>query len=238
MYSFDSTIRYSECDDKARLSLTSLIDYLQDCATFHSESVGHGLAYMAEHHFAWFIAAWQIEIERLPRFMEHVTVSTNCYLSGSLTAQRNFSIRDADGAYCVKADSIWFTFDTAEGKPCRIPEGERVYVTDDPKLDLPRTMRKIRVDGPGREMSPIVVSEQHLDTNHHVNNAQYVSMADAVVRSEDPDFALRRLRVQYRRMALLGDTIVPRLHETEQGYIVDLADEDGSTFAIVGMDRA
>lgn len=238
MYSFDSTIRYSECDERARLSVVGLIDYLQDCAIFHSESVGHGLDYMTEHHFAWFIAAWQIRIERLPRLCERVSVATNCYSMSSVTAHRSFSIRDAQGAWCVKADSIWFTFDTEAGRPCRIPAGEDVYLGDETRVDLPRTTRKIPVPGEGMAQSPIVVSEQHIDTNHHVNNAQYVAMADAVVRAADPGFALGGLRVQYRSMALLGDTIVPRLHRSDSGYVVDLADEAGSTYAIVGMDRA
>lgn len=238
MYSFESTIRYSECDDHARLSLPNLVDYLQDCASFHAESVGHGLAYMAEHGFAWFIAAWQIQIERMPEFCEHVRVSTNCYRSGGAVAERNFSIRDDEGAYLVKADSIWFTFDTRAGRACRIPDGEDVYLSDDPRLDLPRTSRKIRVEGEGHPTSRIVVTEQQLDTNHHVNNAQYVRMAEAVVRAHDEGFEPRRVLVQYRRMALLGDVIVPRLHDTDQGHIVDLADADGTSFAIVSFERA
>lgn len=238
MFSFESTIRYSECDENARLSLPNLVDYLQDCASFHSEHVGHGLEYMAEHHFAWFIAAWQIQVERMPRFCEHVSVSTNCYKSGGATAERNFSIRDDAGGFLVKADSIWFTFDTQAGRPCRIPAGEEVYVSDDPRLDLPRTSRKLHVDGEGERCAPIGVTEQHLDTNRHVNNAQYVSMADAIVRTREEGFEPYRILVQYKRMALLGDTIVPRLHRTATGYVVDLADAEGTSYAIVSLERA
>lgn len=237
MYSFDSTIRYSECDDTGRLTLASVVNYLQDCASFHSESVGHGLSFMAEHHFAWFIAAWQIQIERMPRFCEHVSISTNCYKSGGMVAQRNFSIRDDRGTYLVKADSIWFTFDTREHKACHIPASEDVYVSDDPQLDLPRTTQHLRVKGEGELATPIVVSEQHLDTNHHVNNAQYVAMAEAVARAKGllPQDT-HRILVQYRQMALLGDTIVPHLHVTERGCTVDLDDPDGKIFAIVAFE--
>ena len=31
MYSFEGRIRYSECDEAGRLSLFSLMNYLQDC---------------------------------------------------------------------------------------------------------------------------------------------------------------------------------------------------------------
>ena len=53
MYSFSSTVRYSECDEHAQLGIVALINYLQDCSTFHTESLGLGISHMAEHHFAW-----------------------------------------------------------------------------------------------------------------------------------------------------------------------------------------
>lgn len=236
MYSFESRVRYSECDKSGRLSIVGLIDYLQDCTTFHCDHVGHGLEFMAEHDYAWFIAAWQIHILRLPRFTEKIRVSTNAYDMGSVTSNRNFSITDEKGEPCVLADSIWFTYDTAAKSPCRIPEFERVYVTGEPKLDLPRTSRKIKVPAGGVELPGFHVVEQMLDTNNHVNNAQYVSIADGIVRARDPRFQTRVIRVQYRSMALLGDVVCPHLHRTEGGYIVDLADESGSSYAIVSFE--
>ena len=46
MYAFDSRIRYSETDSEGRLTLNALLNYFQDCSTFHSEDVGLGIGYM------------------------------------------------------------------------------------------------------------------------------------------------------------------------------------------------
>ena len=43
MYSFDSRVRYSEVSRDGKLSLCSAVHYMQDCAIFHSESVGEGV---------------------------------------------------------------------------------------------------------------------------------------------------------------------------------------------------
>ena len=43
MYAFDSRIRYSETDSEGRLTLNALLNYFQDCSTFHSEDVGLGI---------------------------------------------------------------------------------------------------------------------------------------------------------------------------------------------------
>ena len=46
MYSFDSRIRYSEVDKDQKMDLYSIINYFQDCTTFHSEDIGKGIDYM------------------------------------------------------------------------------------------------------------------------------------------------------------------------------------------------
>ena len=108
MYSFSSTVRYSECDEHAQLGIVALINYLQDCSTFHTESLGLGISHMAEHHFAWLLAAWQIEIDELPHFCDPITVSTWCYDMKRTYALRNFQITAPDGTPYVRADSMWF----------------------------------------------------------------------------------------------------------------------------------
>ena len=39
-YSFDAKIRYSETDSEGKLTLSSLLNYFQDCVTFHCEDIG------------------------------------------------------------------------------------------------------------------------------------------------------------------------------------------------------
>lgn len=235
MYSFTSRVRYSECDEHAQLSLVSLVNYLQDCSTFHTESLGLGIDFMASHHFAWLLAAWQIEVLRLPRFCDDIVVGTWCYDMSRTLAKRNFSICAPDGTPYVRADSLWFTFDTQTQRPCRIPDSERAYLTDEPRMDMPETHRKLEVAGTPRVGTPIVVSEQNLDTNGHVNNAQYVLMAEQAVEDTGHLSAPMRICVQYRMQAHLGDVLVPTVHEQEDTRTVVLADEGGEAYTVVSF---
>jgi acyl-ACP thioesterase len=234
MYSFESRVRYSECDYKADLSIEGLINYLQDCSTFQSEELGVGYSFMHEHHFAWFISAWQIWIDQLPHFCDPIKISTWCSAARSTDAHRNFTISSPDNKSYVRADSIWFVFDTKQNRPIRIPASEKVYVQGDAPLDLPPTHRRLPVEGSYSSAAAIQISKQHLDTNGHVNNAHYVRMAiDALDRPID----IQRLCVQYKRMALLGDTIVPRIHHLDNGATVDLTNPQGSTYAVVRLEE-
>ena len=70
MYTFESRIRYSEADIHDRLTIESLLDYFQDCSTFHSEDLGVGVDYLREKLMAWVLNAWQVDVERFPRVAE------------------------------------------------------------------------------------------------------------------------------------------------------------------------
>ena len=95
MYSFEGRIRYSECDETGRLSLFSLMNYLQDCSTFQSAELGQGIGSLTDRNLAWVLANWAIEVSRLPRFGEKIRVSTWCYEMSRAHALRNFRIEDA-----------------------------------------------------------------------------------------------------------------------------------------------
>ncbi|MBP3884025.1 MAG: acyl-[acyl-carrier-protein] thioesterase, partial [Olsenella sp.] len=162
--------------------------------------------------------------------------STWCYGMKRLMANRNFTIRRTDGSSCVRADSLWFVYDTEARRPTRIPDSQMPYLTNEPPLDLEATQRKIQVEGDETDASPIVVTEHHLDTNRHVNNAQYISMAIDALDELGLHVDLHRIAVQYKTMALLGDTIVPRVHRADHGFAVDLSSVSGGTFSVVKLE--
>ena len=242
MYSFDSKVRYSECDEHGNLTLLAMINYLQDCTTFHSESIDRGVSYMTNRGIAWLIAAWQIEIRSLPRFCDDIRVSTWCHTMARTLASRNFVICDASGTQLVRADSLWFVYDFKAGRPIRIPDDQLVYLSHEDPLDMRPTKRRVPVEGPYEVAPSVTVGELHLDTNRHVNNAQYLGMAtNALTALYGPDKAgqttdIERICIQYKQQARLGDIIVPRVHDNGLVRTVDLCDEAGESFAVVRIE--
>ena len=67
MYELNSRVRYSETDIDAKLSLTGIMNYMQDCSTMQSEDAGVGIGYLEQEKKAWLLSSWQIMIERRPR---------------------------------------------------------------------------------------------------------------------------------------------------------------------------
>lgn len=234
MYSFTSRVRYSECDAQGDITLLALINYLQDCTTFHSEALGAGVEFMRTRNRAWFLAAWNIHVLKQPRFEDEIVISTNPYLFKGIYGFRNFSITSPSGEVYVLADSLWFMMDFKLARPARpAPEEIDPYLAaQEPRLEgIPPLERKLDIpEGEPVEAEPVTVLRHHLDTNYHVNNAQYIEIArDAA----EWDEGLTRLDAQYKKSAHLGDVIYPFVYKTEQGCTVDLRDAGGDTFAIV-----
>ena len=232
MYSFDSVIRYSELDNEGKLNIEALLNYFQDCSIFHSESLGYGVDYLKEHNLMWVLSSWQIVIDRLPALCEKVTVGTFPYDFKGFFGYRNFFLQEESGAYIAKANTLWTLLDTQTLRPVVPPADMKEAYVVSPKLEMHDAGRKISVPAGGSFEEQITVGVHHLDTNHHVNNVQYVKMAMAFL----PDgFTVSGLRVEYRKQALLHDVIKPYviLAKQENGqstYTVSLQDENGGVY--------
>ena len=64
MYELNSRVRYSETDIDAKLSLTGIMNYMQDCSTMQSEDAGVGIGYLGREKKAWLLSSWQIVIDQ------------------------------------------------------------------------------------------------------------------------------------------------------------------------------
>ncbi|MCM1267825.1 MAG: thioesterase [Bacteroidales bacterium] len=232
MYTFDGRVRYSEVGENSCLSLQSLIDYFQDCSTFHSEDIGLGVDYLREKGQVWLLSAWQICIARYPRLSERIVIGTAPYEFKGFLGYRNFLMETQEGEALAWANSVWTLLDVQTMRPAK--PGEEMlagYVLEE-KYPMDYAPRKIALPGGGEAKEPFTVKPHHLDTNHHVNNGQYVRMAMDYIPG---DFPIRQLRVEYKSQAVLGDEIYPVLMKGEDGrqYTVSLNQKDGTPYSIV-----
>ena len=89
--------------------------------------------------------------------------------------------------------------------------------------------RKIRVASEWEEREPVRVKKEWIDSNHHVNNSYYVK---AACNELPEDLAVSRLRVEYKRQAVLGDILYPRIAEENDRIVAALCDKEGKPYAL------
>ncbi|MCI9593282.1 MAG: acyl-[acyl-carrier-protein] thioesterase [Lachnospiraceae bacterium] len=233
MYHFTSRVRYSETGENGRLTLTSIINYFQDCSTFHSEDCQIGLKYLEGQGKAWMLSAWQLEIRRYPRLGEEIIIGTWPYGNKGIYGYRNFVLLDKDQNALVKADSSWFLLDQKSGMPCRVKDEDvKGYGKPGEPLAMEKVSGKINLSSAAVRCSPITIAPYHIDTNHHVNNAQYVEFAR---EAAGVSFPIAWLKVDYRRAAFLGDVIEPRVDVRQGEAVAGLFNKQGEVCAVVWM---
>lgn len=230
MYCFDSVVRYSEIDACRHMTLSSILDLMQDCCTFHSEELGIGLDYLRQTHRAWVLSFWQIVIDRFPGMGERLKAYTWPYDFKGFMGYRNFKIEDGMGKMVAHANSIWTFLDTDAGRPVKVPEEVRQRYVFEPRYEMAYADRKIRPLGEMDAKEPLRVGRFHIDTNRHVNNGKYIMMAEEYLPE---GFKVRELRAEYKRAAVLSDVICPKVKETEQKIIVSLENEAGEPYTLI-----
>ena len=98
------------------------------------------------------------------------------------------------------------------------------------KLELCRASRKIILPEGMEEQGKFSVLRHQIDTNHHVNNGQYVQMAEEFLPE---GFCIRQMRAEYKKAAMLHDVIVPMACHQDGVCTVALCDEEKRPYASV-----
>lgn len=230
-YTFDSRIRYSETDSEGYLTLPALMNYFQDCSTFQSEVLGVGIDYMRKQHLVWVLCSWQIEVNRFPKLCEEVEIGTAPTDFKSFLGDRNFWMKDKQGEFIAKANSLWSLLNTDTVRPVQAPADMTERYGREPKLEMEYASRKITLPSGEKAGEPIPVRPQHLDTNYHVNNGQYISIAmDCLAEQNLAVGPIRRMRAEYKKQAFLNDILYPYVVRTQEAVYVSLRDAQGKVY--------
>lgn len=205
-YVFPGRVRFSETGADKKLTLEGMLNYFQDCATFHSEDIGVGIDFLTARDRVWVLSSWQICVDRYPDVCENIEVATYPYEFKGFLGMRCFAMKTREGELLARANSVWSFLSVSAGRPVRVEEDVRLRYGLDPKLDMEYASRKVPMPKTGQGQRPVVVRREHLDCNGHVNNGKYVQLAADYLPE---DFVVGQMRAEYRRQSVLGDELYP-----------------------------
>lgn len=223
MYSYHDRASYSRIDKDGLLGVSDVVNAMQDCCLFHSEDVGHSALILKEKNRAWLVSSWHVVMKRRPKLGEFFTIHTWPYKFRGVFGARNFLMETPDNEVLAYADSQWFYFDSESGQPTRIDEEEKSAYPIEPAYDMNYTSRKIPLPENLTPVDTITVCQNYLDTNHHVNNGQYIRLA---VNALPLDYTVSEFRAEFRLAAKMGDTMYVKTATTKEHFYVIFTDKD------------
>lgn len=210
------SIRATDTDDQDRLHLFALFSYMQESAYRSFDAHDHGQAYFDANGYCWLLTRIAVELDRLPRWGETLTVDTWHQGARRLIFLRSFRFFDEKGLLLGTASSEWLIARQGSHRPLRPDHvwpqgtmGDRIGET------VPVECQKLEPRRPLPDR-PILVKYadfSDIDRNHHVNNTRYVAWCvDAVHASiheddrPDPgdDLMIRRFDINYINEIRIG----------------------------------
>ena len=232
IYSFRSRIRYHETDKNSLLTLPALLDLFQDTSTFHGEDNDLSLALMRADGVTWVLGGWQIRLYRPVHLGESVTVKTWARQFSHCLGYRCYALEDEAGELLAAAETQYMLIDLNSQSPATIPEDYvRKYTLEaDAQLSVGLSRKILPVkDGVETALDPVPVTPYMIDSNNHVNNAQYVKTA---VCALPEDFSFNCFRAEYKKQARLGDVFYPFVTRAENRIQIRLCDADRQPYFI------
>ena len=234
-YSFESRVRFSESGEDGKLTLPGILDYFQDCATFQAASIRQGTRELKERNRVWVLSAWQVVVSRYPEEGESIVTTTYPYQFRAFLGMRNFTLETPNGERLAWANSWWTNLNIRTGLPEKLTEEDLEGYITEPKLSMDYAPRKISIPGEDLVPEPFTVQKHHLDANHHVNNCQYIRMAQDYLPK---DFTVRQVRAEYKMQGKLGDIFYPSVSFGEELVTVALNNERHEPYAVAEFSQA
>ena len=232
IFSQEWEVNFMQCTPNGDLRYTELCNMLQLTAAAHSESGGFSFVDMQQFDQAWVLSRMRLEIRKLPKWKDKITIKTWINSLENLRSVRALEVA-IDGEKYIGAETFWAVFNTIT----RRPEGMALSHDHCEKYPNVRAtllpFSKIEIDG-DQEMifeRKVVVSD--LDIVNHVNNVKYLEWCMDLV---DADLIMKHkivdLDMNFLKELSLKDAVCIHQSQVDDKVILSITKEDKPVFAM------
>ena len=233
-------IRSFDTDCNFNLKPSAILGCFQESAGMHAEDLGVGEFDLRPRGLFWVLNKIYVEVDRLPRWRETVTVFTFPHVPSAVIYERSFRMTDANGESLVRAVSRWAVLNTAG----RIMPSSRVQFPEDCEFIGERPVRETpdwTIPIPDRRDAPafeITIGNSEYDQNMHVNNIHYADyLFNCFPAEELKKRRIRSFQLHYIRMSHEGDTLRFYREETAPGDFTLVGVKNGAEEVVASRIR-
>lgn len=208
-------ISYFQVDGNRIMTPAALFSDLQEVAINHSDFLGYTVDFLTERKLGWVIINCHLQVIRMPKLGERITIQTWCEKCRKMQAIRCFYVLDENEEVIMKAVSRWIFMDLENRKPTNIPEEMVLKYRSERESSIPGEkflMPKESKDEVAITRS-LLITRRDTDTNGHANNVKYLEWAmDDVPDEIYDDMKLKDVQVVYRKECVRGDEVTMKTY--------------------------
>ena len=232
MYTIHRQVSPSTCNEQGRLKLFSAFQMLQDCSELWMDSEPYLKRRYEEEGRAQLLASRQVEVLRVPRYGEKLSVTTSIYDCQPLFGFRNTVIRDEKGEPCYLTWSMGAFVDRETGRLKKLDQALLDSIVYDEKIEMPYRDRRIVVpkDCEPELAGTFPVMLNDIDYNHHMNNANYIRIACECLPA---DFDPKHIRAEWKLPARRGDMLTAQRVVDSATVFITIINQEGKVCTIM-----
>ena len=228
----DWEINFTQCAPNGFLKYTDLCNVLQLTAAAHSEIGGVSFTDMQEFDQAWVLSRMRVEINKLPKSGDIVTVKTWIQTppnSRTITALEIYVNREK----IVGSENFWVVFNTKKRRPeALVLPFEHFELYPEKRATL-KSFSKINFNHEKEIVFEKKVFLSDLDIVNHVNNVKYLEWCLDLV---DPKIILNQkvesFEMNFLKELSLKDEVIIHENISEEETIFSITKEDKVCFAL------
>ncbi|MDO7905698.1 thioesterase [Paenibacillus sp. JX-17] len=215
------TVSSSDSDYAARLKLSVLLDWMQNAADAHLESMGHPSEELIRQGLGWMLLTMEIDLKYTPVNQDQLSLETWSKGTRGVAWLRDYRIRSQQDEPIISAKTVWSLVDIHKRRILR-PSALPFEVPVNPELSEGPQPEKVSIPEGIllREAYTFTIRYSGTDMNGHLNNARYGDLCyDALTPEELDRQALRTFRISYLNEAQMGEVILIERSETQDDKI-------------------
>ena len=175
MFQKEFIISNNDVDYRFNLKPANLFRIFQDMAMMATEEIECDSISLAKRGIDWVITRMDVEIKRLPRCNEKITVCTYPGKDMAMLYPRFFYILDENKNLLVRCSSIWALIDAKTRRVIVDKDTIKKLPPETSEYELPLPS-KIVSEGIRNKIETRKIHYSDLDFNCHMNNVHYVEL--------------------------------------------------------------
>lgn len=149
--------------------------------------------------YTWMIYKWRVDFSDLPVENEKIKIVTWASEFKRLNAYREFEVYNEKNELIIKASTIFLIVDMNKKRPIRIPEEVANAFGIYNKKNF-ESIERIEVNGDLFSEKEILITDENIDINGHVNNLVYLNWIIESLPSEYiKNYKLESINLIYHR---------------------------------------
>ena len=176
VYCQEFTVTPMQTDCFGRLKPSGILYFAQEAAGGHCRLLGVDWDTLAQRNLFWAVLRYRVEVTRLPRLGEKITVETWPMPTTRTAFPRSTVAYDGEGQELFRCIGLWVLMDTRR---------RTMVLPGKSGIDLIGTSRggELMVPGSlmpfaGENITTRQVTYSQLDRNNHMNNTRYMDWVD------------------------------------------------------------